>query len=161
MPYPVCEKCVGWRFLCDRCQRAYESGELSLSEIEISRILYSLNEDSITVRHAVETSDDVIIVVSAGDVGKAIGPSGSNAKKISEIFGKTAKFVGDGDFRELAQTIIAPARVKSINTVFGVGVETIRVHADKADIPRLRHNPDDTEKILNCVTNKKAELVFD
>ncbi len=161
MPYPVCSKCVGWKYLCGQCQKKYESGALTSHDVEASRAFHSLIGDALILKHAVSTKEDVVLVVSREDVGKAIGASGVNLKKLAEAFRKPVKVVGDGDFREVAEAIIAPAQVKSINTVFGKHGEILRVHVDRRDVPRLRHTVDDTQKLLTSLVGASAELVFD
>lgn len=161
MPYPVCGKCVSWKFLCVECEKKYADGILNIHEVEVSRLLYSLAGDALSLKHVVSTKDEVVLVVAAEDVGKAIGASGRNIRKLSAVFQKPVKVVGDGDLKDVCEAIIAPAPVKSINKAFGQNGETVKVHIAKEDISRLRHTPDDIQKLLSSITDKPSELVFD
>ncbi len=158
---PICRSCAKSKYLCRTCQQKYDLSQITPLEVEASKILYGLFGDDMCLRHAVETSDGVVVVVAAGDVGKVIGEGGRSLRTLSEALGKSVRVIGDGDFADVAKALIAPARVKSITQVHSGGAEKLRVHVNENDLRLLRMNPVDLGKLVASVTDKAVELLFD
>ncbi|MCS7113235.1 MAG: NusA-like transcription termination signal-binding factor [Nitrososphaerota archaeon] len=60
----------------------------------------------------------VIFIVKEGDVGKAIGKSGVNVKRLSQILGKSIEIVEySGDPVKLLMNAFTPAKVKEIRII--------------------------------------------
>jgi transcription antitermination factor NusA-like protein len=162
MPTPICAKCSSSKYLCSVCQGRYDAGQITAYDIEVSRMLYGLLGEKASFRKIVDTSDHLVLVTDGESVGDIIGLQGSTIRKIEEILGRKFKVVGEGDVMDVAQALIAPAKVKHINPVYLQGaMDKVRVHVEKQDKGRLRHSEEDLAKMISYATDKRIELVFD
>ncbi len=60
----------------------------------------------------------VIFLVNPDEVGKAVGPRGSNVQRLRKIIGRNIEIVGfSEDLEEQARLALAPARVKEVRVV--------------------------------------------
>jgi|GEM_PF-5412985 len=159
---PICGPCSKRAILCPECQKLYDDGAIGVLDIEVSRIVAEIVEDDVDIMHAVATRDRVIIVAAEEHIGAIIGESGSSIREISARLGKKAKVIGAGDFEKLARALIAPVRVKSINTVrLPGGGKSLRVRVNRSDISDLRMDPCDLDKVISSVTEIPVQLIFD
>lgn len=161
MSFPVCSVCAKNLYLCVDCQRKYDSGQLTSYDVDVSRQLFNLMGDSIGFKKAIDADGILIIVCDSSEVGKIIGLSGENIKKISNFFNMKVKIIGGGDFEEVTKSLIAPAHVKSINSVFSNGQQGYRVHIAQNDMDLLRISSKNLKMLIQTVTDSEVELIFD
>ncbi|MFH1055340.1 MAG: KH domain-containing protein [Candidatus Altiarchaeota archaeon] len=162
MPLPICAGCAKSRFLCKDCQTRLDTGIVNVLDVEASRVFHELFGIEGNLIKAVDTENQAIILVKSTDVGRVIGKGGANIKTLSERLKRHVKIVGDGSFKEMAEALLAPARVRGINEVFQPdGGKTIRVRIDSSDRDRLRMGLDDMRKLMSAATKERVELAFD
>ena len=81
-------------------------------------------ETDVTVRDCLVDDDRVVVLVGAGEMGKAIGPSGEHANRIERRLGSQVTFVEDADRPEaFVANTLAPAAV--YNVTISEGSETV------------------------------------
>ncbi len=161
MRLPVCGRCAESQILCPECEGKLSAGAINEFDVEVSRTLYELFGDSACFTRAFDTADHVIVLTEQDEVGNLIGREGVNARTIMERVGKPVKVVSESEFDETVKAFIAPARVKSINTVHRPGGESIRVRVEAGDRRRLRMNVEDLRALVSGLTDSQVELVFD
>jgi len=80
-------------------------------------------ETDVTVRDCL-VDDRVVVLVGAGEMGKAIGPGGEHVKRIERRLGSQVTFVEDADRPEtFVANTLAPAAV--YNVTISEGTETV------------------------------------
>jgi len=161
MALPICTPCAKRRLLCPACEAKLSTGEVSVYDIEVSRILYELFQDEADFTRAVDTETHLIVLAKSENVGGIIGKGGANLRRIQERAGKPVRVIGRDDYLETAKALIAPARVREINPVLGSKNQKIRVHIEADDKGRLRLKPEDLRRLLAAVTEAEVDLVFD
>jgi transcription antitermination factor NusA-like protein len=162
MALPVCKICAKNRVLCAACEGKLSEGRINEFDVEVSRILYELFGDETNFTRAVNTENYVVILTAADEVGRIIGKGGRNIRVISERLGKQVRVVGEGDFEEMVRAFVAPARVRSINTLYRPdGSTAVRIRVDKTDKNKLRISSGDLMKVISGITDKDIELTFD
>ena len=162
MPMPLCADCARGKYLCKRCQAEFDAGLISEYDIETARAMHAIFGAEADFKRAIDTPSHVIIVVKADNVGGVIGRGGENIRKLAERLGKPARIVGDGSVKEMAEALIAPAKVKGINVVIEPsGVKKTRVHISKAERHLLRMDLEALRKLISAVSDEKVEIILD
>jgi len=162
MDLPVCEVCAKSPILCSDCEKKLSDGVINEYDVEVSRVLYELFADDARLTRAIETQDYVVLLTKSEDVGSVIGEGGLNIQMISERLGRSVRVVGEGDFENMVKAFIAPARVKSINTVYRPRArKSVRVRIKRGDRGKLRNTLDDLGKLISSISDVDVELAFD
>ncbi|NHN48246.1 NusA-like transcription termination signal-binding factor [Halostella sp. JP-L12] len=72
-------------------------------------------ETEATARDCVVEDDRVLILVTAGDMGDAIGPGGRHVRRVEETIGRDVKLVEDADTAEaFVANALSPAAVYNV-----------------------------------------------
>jgi transcription antitermination factor NusA-like protein len=120
----LCNFCLKSGILCSKCQRKLKSGEVSEVDLEIARLLLSLEEkypslQDIYFHKAVEANDILAIVVKRGDMPHLLGYGGKILKALAEKTGKTIRILEQGvDNRKFLEDLFAPLSILTINTIW-------------------------------------------
>lgn len=158
MGLPICEDCSKRTLLCPKCQLAYDRAKITSLEVEVSRQIAAHVRGNIDVKGAVRTRDQVIIIAAKEHVGRIIGESGASIARISESLGAKTKVIGASDYESIAKALIAPARVRSINRVFGPLGDSIRIRVEKEDIPNMRLPSDALAKVISAACSEDVRI---
>ncbi|QQG40274.1 MAG: transcription elongation factor NusA [Candidatus Aenigmatarchaeota archaeon] len=166
MKSPLCEVCLkNEDILCAGCQRKLDTGEITHTEIEISRILYSLKDKFKSIeaggfKSAREVDNIILLIVPKGVAGKMIGKGGTIITTLQERLGKRIKIVEEGTVEDVAKELLGKTTLVGINKVFGADGERYKLRVKRRSAPpQLRK--EEVEAIVRAVTGKKAEVVFE
>ena len=136
MQTPLCSICLSSDILCRACQERLRTGQISELEVKVSRLLYGLTEKirhikDISVKRVVETPSIILILLAPGDSHKLAGKQGAVARELAEPLKKQVRLVEDGDRKSVIQSLLLPAPVLGVNTVFTQKGEQLSVRVSK------------------------------
>jgi transcription antitermination factor NusA-like protein len=120
----LCNFCLKSGILCPSCQAKLRSGEISELELEIARILLSLEKtypqlQNVTLEKAVTVNDYLAIVVGRGEVATFLSQGGKIIKDIRQKTGKRIRVLEqDVDDRKFLEDLFAPLSIMTINTIW-------------------------------------------
>lgn len=73
------------------------------------------DETGATARDCLVLDDRVVVLVAAGEMGRAIGPDGQNVRAVEEKIGRSVQLVEDADTAEaFVASALAPAAVRHV-----------------------------------------------
>ncbi len=165
MKAPICNVCLNSDILCSACQHRLEAGEISRSDIEVSRKIYKLSEKIKVLRNAeikkvIETENTVIIVSENGAAHNLVGKDGLAVKKISDMLGKNVRVIEDSkDIRDFIQKLLFPVAVLTMNVVYGENGEYLKVVVAKGK--KLPLSSEDFGKVMEKVFGRKVKIAFE
>jgi len=120
----VCHFCLKSGILCPKCQSKLRLGEISKTDLEIGRLLLSLEGiypplQEVYFHKAVETDKTLALIVGKGDVARLLSYGGKIVKTIGEKTGKTVRVLEYGvDERKFLEDLFAPVSIITINTIW-------------------------------------------
>lgn len=132
----LCGVCVKSEILCEVCSKKLKEGELTETEVRITRFLASLEEKvkslkSAKLETAVETPEEILIIAAEGSGSKFVGRGGSVARLLTKKFGKPVRvFETSDDPRRLLEEILGPNLV-TVGKVYSPEGEFIRIRVRK------------------------------
>jgi N utilization substance protein A len=89
--------------------------KVTLSDAERRCIVLFEDETGATARDCLAFDDRVVILVAAGEMGRAIGPGGQNVRAVEEKLGRSVELVEDADTPEaFVESALAPAAVRHV-----------------------------------------------
>lgn len=120
----VCNFCLKSGILCPKCQAKLNKGEISKTDLEIGRLLNTLEStypplQDVNFHKAVETDSILALIVGKGDVAKLLSYGGKILKNVGEKTGKTIRVLEYGvDERKFLEDLFAPMSIITINTIW-------------------------------------------
>jgi transcription antitermination factor NusA-like protein len=120
----VCNFCLKSGILCPKCQAKLNKGEISKIDLEIGRLLNSLESSypplqEVNFHKAVETDSILALIVGKGDVARLLSYGGKILKTVGEKTGKTVRILEYGvDERKFLEDLFAPMSIITINTIW-------------------------------------------
>jgi len=120
----LCNFCLKSGILCSKCQRKLKSGEVSEVDLEIARLLLSIEDkypslQDVYFHKAVEANGVLAILVERGDMPRLLGYSGKIIKALGEKTRKTIRILEQGvDDRKFLEDLFAPLSILTINTIW-------------------------------------------
>jgi transcription antitermination factor NusA-like protein len=120
----LCNFCLKSGILCSKCQGKLRSGEVSEVDLEIARLLLSLEEkhpslQDVYFHKAVEADGVLAILVKRGDVPRLLGYGGKIIKALGEKTGRTIRVLEYGvDDRKFLEDLFVPLTILTINTIW-------------------------------------------
>jgi len=120
----LCNFCLKSGILCSKCQRKLKSGEVSEVDLEIARLLLSLEDkypslQDVYFHKAVEANGVLAILAERGDMPRLLGYGGKIIKALGEKTGKTIRILEQGvDNRKFLEDLFAPLNILTINTIW-------------------------------------------
>jgi transcription antitermination factor NusA-like protein len=154
-PLKICKICVKNDILCSACGRKLEKGEISHHDVKISRFLDSIYEGASFLK-SFEAGGKVYVIVNEPDMGKIIGKSGKNVKKLGEMLGKDVKVLQKEDEKRMIEKAFN-VPVNGINKVYGQN-EFYRVRIDKKAKRKFKEG---FGSAIESIIGSKAEIVFE
>ncbi|MBK5133534.1 hypothetical protein JJE00_03800 [Candidatus Bathyarchaeota archaeon] len=124
MKTELCSFCLKSGMLCQKCSTKVKDGEISKLDLEIARLLLSLEEkypslQNISFFKAFDVGRTLAIVVGHGDVPRLLGYGGKIVKTISEKSGKSIRILEQGvDDRKFLEDLFMPLNILTINTIW-------------------------------------------
>jgi transcription antitermination factor NusA-like protein len=120
----VCRFCLKSGILCPKCQSKLVMGEISKTDIEVGRLLISLectypSLQGVSLHKAVEVDHVLALIVGKGEVPQLLSHGGRIVKAIGEKTGKKVRLLEYGvDERKFLEDLFAPLRIIAINTIW-------------------------------------------
>jgi transcription antitermination factor NusA-like protein len=120
----LCNFCLKSGILCSECQRRLKSGEVSKTDLEIARLLLSLEDkypslQNVYFHKAVEANGVLAVLVGQGNVGNLLAFGGKIVRAIGEKLGKRIRVLEQGvGERKFLEDLFAPLSVITINTIW-------------------------------------------
>jgi transcription antitermination factor NusA-like protein len=166
MRTPICRPCAIGNSLCPACQAKLSSGEISELDIEVSRIIYKVNEfynlSLASFTHAIDVGEQVIIFTD-GEPGVLIGRGGRVISAISSALGKRARVVSQSpDARRMLEDLIFPAKIIGINESYSASGESwLLIRVKKEGLKLARMDISKLEPIVSRWMNKPIKFAFE
>jgi len=120
----VCNFCLKSGILCPKCQSKLSKGEVSKTDLEIGRLLNTLEStypplQEVNFHKAVETDSILALIVGKGDVARLLSYGGKILKAVGEKTGKSVRILEYGvDERKFLEDLFAPMSIITINTIW-------------------------------------------
>lgn len=165
METPICGICAKSETLCSGCKAKLKSGKITELDIQISSLLYKINEEHNLSLASFERAVDlgkVVLIFTKGDVGVLIGKEGKVVSKLSSALGKRVRIAQhSGDVKKTISDIIMPVRLLGVNTIFSPQGDYYRVRVPKSDLYAMPIDITSLEKILKSIMDAKVEISFE
>jgi len=120
----LCSFCLRSGILCPKCQAKVKSGKITQTDLEVARILLSLEErypslQKVRFLKAVDTDRVLAVLVGKGDVARLLSYGGKIIKALGEKTGKTVRVLENGvSDRKFLEDLFAPFSILTINTIW-------------------------------------------
>ncbi len=124
MKAALCNFCLKSGILCSECQRRLKSGEVSKTDLEVARLLLSLEDEypslqDVYFHKAVEANSVLAVLVGQGDVGNLLAYGGKIVRALGKKMGKRIRVLEQGVHeRKFLEDLFAPLSVITINTIW-------------------------------------------
>ena len=124
MKAALCNFCLKSGILCSECQRRLKSGEVSKIDLEVARLLLSLEDEypslqDVYFHKAVEANSVLAVLVGQGDVGNLLAYGGKIVRALGKKIGKRIRVLEQGVHeRKFLEDLFAPLSVITINTIW-------------------------------------------
>ena len=124
MKAALCNFCLKSGILCSECQRRLKSGEVSKTDLEVARLLLSLEDEypslqDVYFHKAVEANSVLAVLVGQGDVGNLLAHGGKIVRALGKKMGKRIRVLEQGvGERKFLEDLFAPLSVITINTIW-------------------------------------------
>ncbi|MEM3684305.1 MAG: hypothetical protein QXX17_04050 [Conexivisphaerales archaeon] len=159
MKLPICTFDAKIGVLCPKCEAKLRNGELTQTDVDISIALVKLASkfpalDKLTLKRAFSLDGEIVLLLGQGDMAQ-IRSNPKLASAIQEALGKKVWFTeAESDDRKFVESLLYPARIMTMNTVFVPDGSRIM----KITIPGKRTSkfPVDIEKVKNIVKETRG-----
>ena len=124
MKTALCNFCLKSGILCPKCSKKVKTGEISKTDLEIARLLLSLENENPSLQDvyfhkAVEADDILALIVGHGGMSRLLGHGRKIVKALEEKMGKTIRVLEHGvDERKFLEDLFAPLSIITINTIW-------------------------------------------
>ncbi|MBC7130435.1 hypothetical protein H5T51_04345 [Candidatus Bathyarchaeota archaeon] len=163
----LCNFCLKSGILCPKCSDKVKSGEITKLDLEIARLLASLEEaypalQNVYFYKAVEARKTLAVIVGRGDVPRLLGYGGKIIKALGKKTGKSIRVLEHGtDDRKFLEDLFAPLSIVTINTIWlPDGTTETRVILRRRGSKRLPFDVDDLKEIARKVRNLTLRVEF-
>jgi len=165
MRAPLCEVCLSSEILCQGCAGKLERGELTQTEVDVSRFLWNMGDKLHSLREAtirkIIDSDVLLIVAGRGDGAKVVGKGGAVVKALAKRWGKSIRVLEENEFRPFVAELLHPLTVRGVNTLYTPDGEVLRVRLPAAQKPRSMITPEGFSAMMQQLYGRRAELLFE
>ncbi|MEM0075519.1 MAG: transcription elongation factor NusA [Nitrososphaerota archaeon] len=159
MKLPICSFDAKIGVLCPKCELKLRNGELTRTDVDISFMLAKLVGklpllDKITLKRALEVDGEIVLLLGQGDIS-LIRSNPGFVEELQTALGRRVWLTeGESDDRKFIESLIFPARVMTMNTVWLPDGSKIM----KVNIPGRRTSkfPIDLEKVKRIVKETRG-----
>ncbi len=160
---PLCESCRSTSGLCSGCQRRLDKGEITLADVDVSRLLAQNKEklslEAVEVTRAFDCGN-MIFLFTRSPPGHLIGRDGRTANYLKKELGKHVRVIQlAADKFKLVEEVIHPVKPLGINTVFRDGAQVEKIRISEDDSRKLPTAPDRLTDLFTRVLEAPAVLV--
>jgi len=120
----LCQFCLKSGILCSKCREKLRKGEVSETDLEIARLLLSLEDEypplhDVYFHKAMEAGDILAVLVGRGDVARMLSYGGKITKILSQKTGKRIRILEhNSDERKFLEDLFAPSSIITINRIW-------------------------------------------
>ena len=120
----LCNFCLKSGILCSKCQGKLKSGQVSEIDLEIARLLLSLEKEypplqDLFFYKAIEADRVLAILVGKGDLSRILGYGGKILKILGTKTGKQIRILEKGgNYRKFLEQLFIPFPILTINTIW-------------------------------------------
>jgi len=120
----LCQFCLRSGILCPKCKKKLEKGEVSNLDLEVGRLLMSMEEEypplqNVYFHKSVESNGVLAIFVGPGDIAKILSYGGKIIKSLEQKTKKTIRVLETiSDERKFLEDLFAPMTVLTINRIW-------------------------------------------
>jgi len=167
MKAPICNVCLKSDVLCSGCEEKLENGDITETDVKVSRILQDLSKDHASLRDSeiikIFDMENVIVVITGeGDGAKVVGRSGEIVKKIADRVDKSIRVVEKApEDIETIKGLLSPAEVESVNTVFSPEGQSKKIVVSDEYNGKINLSVEEFEEIIDEVTGERYQLSFE
>jgi transcription antitermination factor NusA-like protein len=110
--------------LCSKCKKKLEKGEVSQLDLDIARLLLSVEDkypplQEVYFHKAIETDGVVAILVNRGDIAKMLSYGGKVIKLLEKKAKKRIRILEyNSDKRKFLEDLFAPMSILTINKIW-------------------------------------------
>ena len=116
--------------------------------------------DDVSIESAIELPE-VTIISCKGNIGSLIGKNGIIISSIRKELNKKIRVVEHSkNNKKIIDDIIGNVRLLGVNEIFKPDGKTIRIIINKEDKEKLVTTPKNLQKVIEQLTNAKAEILF-
>ena len=165
MKTPICQPCGWGSSLCPVCTEKLASGAISPLDVEVSRILYKINEQHnlslASFTHAMDMGEQVLVFTDT-EPGVLIGRGGKVVSALSAALGKRVRIISqNGDGRRSLEDLLMPVKIAGINEFFHDGEARLKIRLMKEDQSRLSVDIRPLQPLVSKWMGKPVEFVFE
>ena len=124
MKTELCQFCLRSGMLCPKCKRKLEKGEVSELDLEIGRLLMSMEDEypplqSVYFHKAIEADGVLAIFVNRGDIAKILSYGGKIIKSVERDTKKAVRVLeSNSDERKFLEDLFAPMTILTVNRIW-------------------------------------------
>ena len=124
MKAELCQFCLRSGMLCSKCKKKLEKGEVSQLDLDIARLLLSVEDkypplQEVYFHKAIETDGVVAILVNRGDIAKMLSYGGKVIKLLEKKAKKRIRILEyNSDKRKFLEDLFAPMSILTINKIW-------------------------------------------
>ncbi|MEM0111909.1 MAG: hypothetical protein QXK90_04015, partial [Candidatus Parvarchaeota archaeon] len=113
----LCQFCLRSGILCPKCRVKIEKGEITRLDLEVARILVSLEDEypllqDVYFHGALEINNTLVILVKRGDMNKILSYGGKIIKALESKVGKNIRVLEyNSSERKFIEDLFAPLNV--------------------------------------------------
>jgi transcription antitermination factor NusA-like protein len=110
--------------LCPKCKKKLEKGEISELDLEIGRLLMSMEDEypplqTVYFHKAIESDNVLAIFVNRGDIAKILSYGGKIIKSVERDTKKTVRVLeSNSDERKFLEDLFAPMTILTVNRIW-------------------------------------------
>lgn len=149
----LCSVCLKNDYLCGGCGKKLAKGEITKTDVDVSRALFKLGVDSDFLR-SVDT-DTLYILADRAQAGALIGRAGKNIKRLAIMLGRNVRIIESCDDEKALIERVLGVQVLGINKVYNKR-ELYKVRLER----KARFRVNDTAAVEKII-NKNVQLVFE
>ena len=162
---PICKSCAWAKTLCPQCSQALNSGAISALDVDVSRILYRINETHNISRASFVKSinfSNVVVILTDCEPGLLIGRRGVVVSAISHALNRRVRIVKkDSDVKRLISDLISPAKLIGINSIYSHGNEKYRIRIQRGQKDTLYLDEVTLQSVIKSWLKKDVELLIE
>lgn len=124
MKAELCQFCLRSGMLCSKCKKKVEKGEVSQLDLEVGRLLISIEDkfpplQDVYLHKVVEADGVLAILVNQGDIAKILSYGGKIIKLLEHKTKKTVRVLEyKSDERKFLEDLLAPMSILTINRIW-------------------------------------------
>lgn len=124
MKAELCRFCLKSGILCPKCREKVRKGEVTRTDLEVARLLVSLEEkypplQDVYFHKSVEAGGVLAIVVGKGDIARMLSYGGKIIKDLEREVNKKIRVLEyNSDERKFLEDLFAPMSILTINKIW-------------------------------------------